>query len=437
MVSEIPVNNLNSAGGRLAEMNNFVWKKVSSKLTPKQITTGELVIRSSRGNILSPVDVSELKRYEDAEIQFKMEKEQMITGFDETILLGVRVLDNDGYKSESQKKMMEYKELNPDGFDEDLVSSSGDVKTGSIIDKAKDALSYINTELGVGLKIGLMGAGVSISSISKRVGLPIFNYPVFMQMTNDIIEAQTFDEQQKEAANEILRYDELYQIELEEGEWRRERKPARVLKIEGDTHNNKENTEKDESQEKIQKIVEQYGEDKVEGNVLTHPLFAERLKNSLALQVGVYTWPRQIIGWGSFAGIMAVPEFRTCVDNYFLEATAISGALLASSMVSRMALDYWVLKQVDYSPDIIETTGALLNGKVDNNLNLKSDARFGLIGAPLDVAISSFQPPYSAAWITYPPYSIPAYLLAMAVDQGVFMATNYGFLKYQQRKINK
>lgn len=190
---------------------------------------------------------------------------------------------------------------------------------------------------------------------------------------------------------------------------------------------------------KIRETAKRYGLDSASVNILAHPDFRKRIAASLSLNVLIYTAPRQILGWGAYVGLLASPGFREMVESNGTNLTLTSAGLLMGMGAVRMAVDYAVLKARNYSPDILETATAQISGKLESDLKLKANPWCGLLGTPIDIAISSLQPPYSAAWFTNPPYSIPAYILAMGVDQGVFIATNaiwgiYGKIGKSQNK---
>lgn len=174
-------------------------------------------------------------------------------------------------------------------------------------------------------------------------------------------------------------------------------------------------------------IAAKYGMNSVEISAINHPDFRNRLAGSLALQVGIYTWPRLVIGYSVYAGLLLSSEFRSLVGNGPFLATAASMLVLSAGVLARTRIDYKILQEQNMSPDLLETTLANLKGDIRHDGQLQANAKMGFIGAPLDVAISSCAPAFAWAWFTDVPYSIPAYLLAMYVDQVVFTATNLGW----------
>lgn len=179
--------------------------------------------------------------------------------------------------------------------------------------------------------------------------------------------------------------------------------------------------------DKIRKISEQYCLSGNELTVISHPDFYKRITQSALLSSTVYTLPRQVLGWGAFGGLLVSPEFKQIVDANQIGITALSALVLLAGGIARVRIDYKILEDVKVSPDIFETTLATSTGKVMENGELKPNAKWGFLGAPLDIAISSLQPPYSAAWFADLPYSVPAYLLAIYVDQVVFATTTIGW----------
>lgn len=198
-----------------------------------------------------------------------------------------------------------------------------------------------------------------------------------------------------------------------------------------------------------ERVIGSYGIDKVDTKVFTHPDFLSRLGTSFLLNRTYYEGARQFFGWGAFASLIKLPMidikmpysvdfFRQIVDQHGISTiTAVSGGVLAGLMAARMGVDYWVLKNRDMTPDTLELFFALSGGKVDNDNRLRVNPKFGLIGAPIDVTVSSTVPPFSAAWLMDFPYSIPAYILAMSVDQITFICGNLayaGISKLKKRK---
>lgn len=200
-------------------------------------------------------------------------------------------------------------------------------------------------------------------------------------------------------------------------------------------------------------VLRRYGYEKesLEAKVFSHPDFFPRLIKSGIYAVTWYGGLRQFLGWSAFAAMVKVPvpftdvklqipgsveRFRSVVDQYgFSTSALIAGGALAGVMAARMGIDYYVLKQCDMTPDTLELSLALSAGKIDECQNLRANPKFGLIGAPIDVAMSSTL--YGFAWGLDLPYSIPAYLLAMGVDQISFMSSNLGYALISRRKGSK
>lgn len=180
----------------------------------------------------------------------------------------------------------------------------------------------------------------------------------------------------------------------------------------------------DEQQKIATKIGERYGLDPNKLSKIGHPDFLKRIGASLALQEAIYTWPRLVGGYAVFLAAWFSPEFRDLVDSNYGLATAASAGVLAGSALVRACVDYAVLKKHNFSPDIVESAVGLLNGSIDDQKKLRIDPRAALIGPTLDIAVSSFAPPFNAAWTLGLPYTVPAYLIAMAADQWIFFTTN-------------
>lgn len=201
-----------------------------------------------------------------------------------------------------------------------------------------------------------------------------------------------------------------------------------------------------------------YERDSLQGRVFSHPDYFSRIGKSWGSTLTWYGMTRQVLGWGAFASMVKVPlpftipvintdvitapwptvvPFQLMVDQLGVtQSTIISGGILAGLMVARMGVDCYVLKKRDMSPDGLETSLALSAGRVDEFQNLRANHKFGIVGPLVDVAISSLQPPYSAAWFVDSPYSVPAYLLAMGVDQLSFMGCNLGYLLWSRKSGN-
>lgn len=183
----------------------------------------------------------------------------------------------------------------------------------------------------------------------------------------------------------------------------------------------KDDTEK---QKMVTNIASRYGIDYQELAAVSHPDFLNVMKKSLALNVTIYTLPRLILGYSAFAALLSSPEFRNYVTTANVETLGVSASVLFAGALARQRIDYAVLRDRGLSPDAIETFFALFNGRINDKLKLKANSRWGLMGAPLDLAVSSFAPMYAWAWAVDVPYSISAYLLAMYVDQVAFATTN-------------
>ncbi len=180
-------------------------------------------------------------------------------------------------------------------------------------------------------------------------------------------------------------------------------------------------------QQEISKICRLYGKGVSTLNIISHPDFAKRIIGSSLMNATIYTWPRQLFGWGSFGYFVSSPEFRNIFESNPIGSLAVSGVIVSGLVTARMAIDSYVLAKRQMSPDIIETTFANLKGCVTNENRLRANYRFGMIGAPLDVVISSL-PPYSLAYLIEP----RAYLLAIGVDQLVFTLTNLAYLIFSR-----
>lgn len=198
-------------------------------------------------------------------------------------------------------------------------------------------------------------------------------------------------------------------------------------------------SDESEKQSLVREVVEFYGVGPQAVRTFQHPDFLPRLATSLVLNRTYYEGSRQILGWGAFGTLLFAPGvsdyFRKMVDVYGAEqATAAGAGILAGLGMVRMGVDCYVLKKRAMTPDVVELFLGLTSGQVDKQGKLRANLRWGLIGAPLDIWISSAWPPYSLAWGVAVPYSIPAYLLAMAVDQITFMGANLFYPKMVEWK---
>lgn len=194
----------------------------------------------------------------------------------------------------------------------------------------------------------------------------------------------------------------------------------------------------------------QYSDDSLEAMVFSHPDYFPRLAKSLVMNLTYYGGLRQVLGWSAYAAMVKVTVpytdvtikipgtvdfFQSQVDQIGSNPmTWLAGGTLAGLMIARMGVDYYVLKKRDMTPDTFELGLALSSGRVDEYQNLRVNPKFGVTGPLFDVAISSTI--FGAAFGVDLPYSIPAYLLAMGVDQISFMGSNLGYLLWSRRNGN-
>lgn len=230
------------------------------------------------------------------------------------------------------------------------------------------------TESTVSMRLGLAEIGVRIGQRFSRAGEFLTDLPIKLQFADDIANAAHSDDQTK-----------------------------------------------------ITQLSEEYGLTTKDLSTITHPDFRTRIVESLALNTIVYSLPRQVLGWGVFLGLLASPEFRDMVDQNVIATTLASGGLLLAGGAVRARIDYKVLQDQGMSPDVYETTLGLLSGSIDNNMELKANPKWGFFGVPFDIGVSSIVPPFAGAWFFNMPYSVPAYLGAMYVDQVIFAGTNIGW----------
>lgn len=179
-----------------------------------------------------------------------------------------------------------------------------------------------------------------------------------------------------------------------------------------------------DNQRELTQIASRYNLDSQELSTVAHPDFIKRIRNALALNGVIYTWPRYILGYSAFAALLSAEGFKNYVISTPTETTIASASILLAGAIARARIDYAVLRDRNMSPDISETFFALLRGRIDDKFQLKANSRWGLLGAPLDIGLSSLAPGYSLAWFVHLPYSVPAYLLAMYIDQVVLAGTN-------------
>lgn len=213
------------------------------------------------------------------------------------------------------------------------------------------------------------------------------------------------------------------------------------------------NVEADKRETLRDEFLQGYGytKDSLEGRVFFHPDYLPRITKAGLSTLTWYSGIRQIVGWSAFGAMSrvtlpfmdvnyslpfeTVESFHSLVDRVGVAPMVLASAsVLTGLMIARMGVDCYVLKKRDASPDVVETSLALSAGKIDNYQNLRANYKFGIVGPLVDVAISSLQPPWVFAWGADPPYSIPAYLLAMGADQISFMVSNLGYLALTKGK---
>lgn len=399
MLNENTPKNLNDEGGYLEKFNNRLWRSFSGLLDPKYVKKGELSIRGSRGKTLKPTDdvrMSLLSGSTEWAETFKSKVTEVLSDLDDEVMLGARIMDQERFMDESQQRW--HRLYGRDATQDEAftlwIASQGEQHEG-LWKKTKGLYSYFMREIGITSKIGVMGLGLGISKVHSKSGELLLNYPALLQMSSDISEVYSSDAVLKNKSGDSV----------------------------VDASPNGE----------VKKILDKYDVNKVPEGVVTHHNFAERIRDSAAMNIGLYTWPRQLIGWAAYGLILSNPDFRSYVDTNPIDVNMITYSALGGAAALRIGLDCLVLNKVGYSPDIVETSVSLLSGKVDKKQQLKANWTAGVLGTPIDIA-GSLLPPYGVALMANPPYSMDAYLLAMAVDQGVFMALNGGFLLRQMRK---
>lgn len=186
-----------------------------------------------------------------------------------------------------------------------------------------------------------------------------------------------------------------------------------------------DNTPSEEIEKNERKaIADRYNIKGVKVKTLTHPEFGKRISRSFALNWTIYTVPRYVLGYAAFFALSNSSEFHNLVNTHPGSMNLIAGGVLGFGAAARAWIDSRVLVDRGYSPDPVETPLGLLTGSVDENLKLKANPKAGIVGPLLDLSVSSFAPTFSWAWVYYLPYSVPAYLWAMYVDQVVFATTN-------------
>ncbi len=299
--------------------------------------------------------------------------DQVLSEVDEDLFLGPKVLNPEQFRNEAEKRWLQISAQNTTQDEAFLYWIQNWDKPKNPLNSARKLFGNAVRELNIGFRQSLLTLG---TVLRRKALVDTF---INWQLCDDITEVSSNVQNQKEA------------------------------------------------QLQSQSVLNRYGIDTLENNVLSHPDFYKRLLLSGGMNTTIYFLPRQILGWGTYFGLLNLPYFQEAVDTNINSINIACFGILAGTTITRMGIDYWVLKKRGYSPDMVETIPALMSGRVSETSQLKANPKWGFIGAPFDIAVSSFQPPYSAAWLASLPYSIPAYTLAIAVDQITFSATNLSF----------
>lgn len=375
---------------------------LGANLPREQLGRIKLALKSAQGvEILSPSSKRKglLKQFRPEVVdRLTRTVDGLVDSIDGEFRLGSKILENDPFREALDRGYRELQIIDPDqeaAFDYWVKNADRLSKDEPIYRRILSGLSDKLGELSQTTRLLVMNTGLGIRNIGqkgnidllKQAGDKFIDAPVSLQVQSDLVEAA-----QRETVG---------------------------------------------INSSVEEVARRYGLDEVSVGIVTHPDFRKRIAASLSLNMTIYTAPRQILGWGAFAGLLTSPGFREMVETNGTNLTLVSAGVLLGISATRMFIDYSVLKARNYSPDILETVAAQMGGHIGSKFELKVNPWYGLLGTPIDIAISSLQPPYSAAWFANPPYSIPAYLLAMAVDQGVFSVTNSVWSVIRKNKKDK
>lgn len=380
----------------LKRFNNFRIKRLIPQLTEPQAKGLGLAIQSARAKRFRlPVDQSDALKdnWNIDTIRSLSENIEKSLPSTSEALLGRKILDPEliGQEVDRGFRALHIDDSNQqEAFHFWIESFTELPENGNRFTRMKESIKMGLTEISIGGKLLLTEVGTLIQKRFVKAGNFLIETPAKLQMAEDII--QTLSEQEK--------------ID-----------PAKNHQAEV--------------------IAQRYGLSSLDIDTYAHPDFRKRIFNSLLLSTSIYTLPRQILGWGAFWGFLYSPQLRHAIDNNSLAITAISAAVLTAGALARTRVDYAILKDRQYSPDILETTLGVMGGSVGQDHRLRTNPKSAFLGSAFDIAVSSLQPPYSAAWFIDSPYSIPAYLLAMYVDQVVFATTNVAWgtaIKIKERR---
>lgn len=377
------------------KLNDGLAKNLISRLPSEQAQRLELALKSARGfDITLPKDHATTlsSRFTPATIETASE---LVVGLlpnvpREAILVD-KVIDSSLFRRSFEQQVRQLQIVNPDqeAALQYWVQNLGELpKNRPIHDRFLEKLGKRFREVSIGAKLIVAWVGVGIQDRFPQLRQNLSNFPITTQIAQDVVRVSA-------------------------------------------------NQDEETSDRRVKEVAERYKFGEVSFSIVNHPDFRSRLKKSLALATTIYTLPRQILGWGAYWGLLTHPAFRETVDQQGLIVAGLSAGILAAGALFRMGIDYHVLSRVGWSPDTWESVPAMLTGKIDRNYRLRANPKWGLLGAPVDIAVSSLQPPYSVAWFINPPYSVPAYIWAMTVDQAVFSITNLGFLATHQLKSYK
>lgn len=368
---------------------------VLCKILPEDRCQGlMLAVRSARAlKIVTPGEQSRaLGKKNPTQVIDALSKkiEHILSNLEGDFLLGDKILDLDTYRAALDRSLRSVTVTEEEFLARYWIDNFDRLPRNGLLEgRAGEVLRNSFSELSLGLRLTIAEVGVLVQKRFTKAGHFLTKFPIRYQLTQDIISAAT------------------------------------------QTNN--------QGEEKSQNIAQRYGLSGDDVTVFAHPDFRTRIRNSLALNVGIYTVPRQVIGWATYGFLLVSPEFRQLVMSHGIETVLTAGGILLAGAMARARIDYTILKERQFSPDILETGFGVISGRIHRGNKLRTNPTAGLLGAPIDIAISSLQPPYSAAWFADPPYSIPAYLLAMYIDQVVFAVTNvaWGVSSKIQEKVKK
>ncbi len=294
-------------------------------------------------------------------------------GFGIDTARGTKVISMDDYRKEMIIGWMGNHPENPelDKYFADFIGRVDQSPRG-LKRKSLNLFDQAREQVGLSAVYGLGLAGQALYKINKKIGKKLADFPISYHLAQDITGVVSSETENKAS--------------------------------------------------KVEELSRRYNRSVEEISIAAHPDFTDRLLASSTL-IPAYNLTRQVVGWGSFGGLLVLPAFRDFMDQNPEAVTALAGLFLAGSMAVRMATEYKTMQRLNYNADALQVIASNLTGRIDESGNLKANPKATLYATPLDVLVSSL-PPYGLAFVIDSPYSLPAYICAIGVDQIGFAAVN-------------